>query len=156
MRTAGFDILKNQSIDFFHIGITVESLSETILLFTELLEYKLLSERELSGNYLGNVLGDPQIVGAKIAMLQSKDGPFLELVEYSYNNGECRHPIVSFGVYHLAHFVPDVEIFLESAKEFGMCPIGSTSEKIPSGPFKDKRIVFLHTRPNLLLELIEK
>lgn len=156
MKTADFNNLGNQSVDFFHIGVTVESLSETIPLFTELLEYKLLSERELSGSYLGNVLGDPQLVGAKIAMLQSKSGPLLELVEYSYNEGDCRHSIVSFGVYHLAHFVSDVDLFLESAKEFGICPIGSISEKIPSGPFKGKRIVFLHTRPNLILELIEK
>ncbi len=148
--------MKNQSIDFFHIGITVESLSEAILLFTELLECKVLSERELSGVYLGEVLGDTQIVGAKIAMLEMKHGPILELVEYSHKNGPCEHPIVSFGIYHLAHFVSEMDPFLESASRFGILPIGSVYEKIPAGPYKDKRIVFLRTKSRILLEIIEK
>jgi hypothetical protein len=110
----------------------------------------------LAGVYLGAVLGDHQIVGAKIAMLEMKNGPILELVEYSYKDGPCDHTIVNFGIYHLAHFVSDMDLFLKSATRFGILPIGSIFEKIPAGPFKDKRIVFLRAESKILLEIIEK
>jgi catechol 2,3-dioxygenase-like lactoylglutathione lyase family enzyme len=147
--------LSDQTLEFFHIGITVPSLPKAIDLFVGLLDCALNSERKLMGNYLGQVLGDSEITGANIAMLTMKHGPILELVEYPVLENECTHPINTAGVPHIAHFVSDIELFTIQAKEYGVEPIGSQNQIIPAGPFQGKRIVFYRTGFNFLLEIIE-
>lgn len=146
----------NQTLEFFHIGITVNSLPKAINLFVELLDCSLTSERSLTGKYLGQVLGDSEITGANIAMLTMKHGPVLELVEYPILENECKHQINTVGVPHIAHFVSDIELFTIRAKEYGVELIGSPNQTIPAGPFQGKRIIFYRTEFNLLLEVIER
>jgi catechol 2,3-dioxygenase-like lactoylglutathione lyase family enzyme len=143
------------TLDFFHIGLTVDSLPKASKFFIELLDCSLLSERTLNGNYLGKVLGEIEIEGAKIAMLSMKNGPTLELVEYPILQEECVHPINTLGMPHIAHFVSDIELFSIRAKEYGAEPIGFEDQIIPAGPFQGKRIIFYRSPFNLILEIIE-
>ncbi len=141
---------------FFHIGITVESLERAKAFFIDLLECRLVSERTLTGEYLGKVLNQTQIKHAKISFLQMKKGPILELVEYSKKENSFALPIYQIGAFHLAHFVSNLDEFMERAKSFDLEPLGSLGEIIPAGPYEGRRIVFFRTNFNVLLEIIEK
>lgn len=146
---------ENQVV-FFHVGITVESLTEAKAFFVDLFECRLISERTLTGDYLGRVLDETQIKHAKIALLEMKQGPILELVEYSVKENKSVFPIRQVGAVHLAHFVSNLDTFLELARNFEVEPVGSLTEIIPAGPYEGNRIVFLRTNFNVILEIIEE
>ena len=148
--------MKEQNLEFFHVGITVDSLPTALEFFVGLLECAIISERTLKGDYLGRVLGDEQITGAKIAMLTMKQGPVLELVEYPVLKEACEHSINTLGMPHIAHFVSDIELFTSRAEEYGAEPIGSKNQIIPAGPFQGKKIIFFRSNFNFLLEVIER
>ena len=146
--------LSRYTHQFFHAGFTVNSLGEAKNFFVEIFDAEVLSERSLRGEYLGLVLGE-KIVGASIALLQLSQGPIIELVEYNTTTNDCRHSISNVGVSHLAHFVSNIDAFLEKARQLGAHPIGEINQIIPGGPYLGKRIIFLRTNFNLLLEIIE-
>jgi lactoylglutathione lyase len=141
---------------FFHIGITVSSLENAITFFTEGLDCTLISRRELKGEYLGKVLGNPSIRKANIALLEFKSGPVLELVEYDSVLSSEYVEIQHNGVHHLAHFVTDIEETINRLLSLGCRLLGNREVKIPSGPYLDCRIAFLKGPFNLTIEVIEK
>ena len=144
------------SYKFFHIGITVGNLDDAIAFFIEGLECKLLTKRELKGEYLSKVLGNIAVETANIALLEFNHGPILELVEYNRVLDKEYNSIQHNGVHHLAHFVGDIDQAVNKLLKLNCTQLGDADVRIPSGPYADCRIVFLKSPFNVTLELIEK
>ncbi len=141
---------------FFHIGITVSDLDAAIFFFTEGLDCKLVTKRELKGDYLAKALGNTAIKSATIALLELTHGPILELVEYNRVIDKSYDSTQHNGVHHLAHFVKDIENTVNKLLQLGCTYLGDPDVRIPSGPYSDCRIIFLKSQFNVTLELIEK
>ena len=140
---------------FFHVGVTVENLQTAIHFFTKGLNCELRSERKLSGDYLSLTLGDDRIHSAEIALLDFPNGPTLELVEYNQKTIESASSLINIGSYHIAHFVTNMEVCLQKLFDLGCNLLGEEFVTIPSGPYTGKRIAFISTPLNVILELIE-
>lgn len=147
--------MESNQLNFFHVGITVDNLERAIHFFTRGLNCELNSTRKLSGDYLKQVIGDERIHFAEIALLNFTNGTILELVEYNEKIQEDQLNLISIGRYHIAHFVTNMEECLENLFALGCKLLGEEFTQIPSGPYAGKRIVFLATPLNIILELIE-
>ena len=140
---------------FFHIGITVKNLQTAIDFFIKGLNCELRSKRKLSGDYLRLTIGDDRILEAEIALLDFPNGPTLEIVEYNQKLKDSSFSLINIGTYHIAYFVTNMEDCLQKLFDLGCNLLGEEFVTIPSGPFAGKRIAFIGTPLNVILELIE-
>ena len=149
------------STSFFHTGITVSDLDEAKNFFSGVFGLTVTSERELSGDYLSHMLQFDQELTARIAMLQTGDDTFIELVEYHTISGELPGPkdrsiITNSGVPHFAFFTDDLSMFHERHKLNKMTALAVEQDIIPGGPFKGGFIRFYHTSFGCLIEVIQR
>jgi len=149
------------STSFFHTGITVSNLEEAKSFFSEVFGLTVTSERELSGDYLAHMLQYEQHLTARIAMLQTGDETFIELVEYHTQSGSLPGPghksmITNSGVPHFAFFVDDLRLFHEKHKPNKLSALAVEQDVIPGGPFKGGFIRFYHTSFGCLIEVIQR
>jgi catechol 2,3-dioxygenase-like lactoylglutathione lyase family enzyme len=151
----------NSHVPFFHVGITVIDIDEARDFFHTVFKLEVVSERELTGAYLGNMLGDSSIQSARIAMLKLSEDSLLELVSYDKlnvqsdlhsSNGE----ITKIGQVHLAFFVEDLLEFEREHSDVLLSNFADEYEIIPRGPLEGSKIKFFHSKFGCILELIEK
>ena len=149
------------SVSFFHVGLTVADLDEARDFFHEVFDLEVVSERELTGGYLGSMLGDSEIESAKIAMLKLSQDSLLELVSYTCRNDEAGFSyagdsIKSIGQVHLAFFVDDLTRFEIDNQNYLVSDFSDQFEIIPRGPLAGSKIKFFHSKFGCILEIIEK
>lgn len=148
-------------VSFFHVGLTVESLTEAVEFFVGVFGLELVSERSLHGPYLAHMLGHGRDLTARIAMLKISESTFLELVEYhsegaSIPSPSTRQPISTSGVPHLAFFVSDLEEFHQRFGGWAIHPLAQTHDVIPRGPLAGGLIRFYRTNFECLIEVIQR
>lgn len=149
------------STSFFHTGITVSDLDEAKSFFSEVFGLTVTSERELSGDYLSHMLQYEQELTARIAMLQTGDETFIELVEYHTISGSLPRPnekaiITNSGVPHFAFFTDNLILFHESHNLNKLSALAVEQDVIPGGPFKGGFIRFYRTSFGCLIEVIQR
>jgi hypothetical protein len=148
-------------VSFFHVGLTVVDIDEARDFFHEVFKLEVMSERELTGAYLGNMLGNSSIHSAKIAMLKLSEDSLLELVSYDKLNVQSdlhssNGDITKIGQVHLAFFVEDLLEFEREHSNVLLSNFSDEYEVIPRGPLEGSKIKFFHSKFGCILELIEK
>lgn len=149
------------SFSFFHVGLTVADVDEARDFFHKVFDLEVVSERELTGSYLGNMLGDSAIESAKIVMLKLSQDSLLELVSYALRNDAAGYSytgdsIKSIGQVHLAFFVDDLTRFEIDNQNYLVSNFSDQFEIIPRGPLAGSKIKFFHSKFGCILEIIEK
>ena len=146
---------------FFHTGITVSDLDEAKSFFSEVFGLKITSERNLSGEYLSHMLQHNQELTARIAMLQTGDETFIELVEYQTQSGSLPGPrnkamITHSGSPHFAFFTDDLALFHEKHNMNKLDALAVEHDVIPGGPYEGGLIRFYRTSFGCLIEVIQR
>lgn len=146
---------------FFHTGLTVTNLDEAKGFFSEVFNLKIASERNLQGEYLARMLNHGEEMTARIAMLETGDETFIELVEYQTVSGALpkasdKTQIIDSGAPHFAFFVEDLNLFHNEFVPKYLDPIGKSFDMIPGGPFEGGLIQFYHSTFGCLIEIIQK
>jgi len=146
---------------FFHTGLTVTDLDQAVNFFGEVMGLTVSSQRELTGDYLAHMLDYHSALTARIAMLETDDNTFLELVEYHTENQELpsQHVgahITVTGTPHFAFFIDDLSSFDAKCNPKHLTPLASEADTIPGGPFAGGKIRFYASKFGCLIEAIEK
>ena len=127
-----------------HIGFVVAAIEPSIQGFAQ----------SLAGSWDGNIFEDPN-QRVKVAFLRRSGEPQVELVE----PGADDSPVSKFlrerggGLHHFCYETDDLEAEMKSMRSRGAKPV---RRPMPAVAFNNRRIAWMLTRENLLVELLER
>jgi hypothetical protein len=147
---------------FNHFGISVNNLEAWIGFFCEVFDLKLIQSRTISDQYVSDLVLK-EGASAKIALLQTRDGDLIELVEWNNpqehdKDFEENHydDMTSIGNTHLCLNVEEIDAVVDRAKKNKLVKLRSKGVvTVTSGPNQGARVVFLEIGSNVYLELFE-
>lgn len=128
---------------FHHVGVAVKSLQESGENYTKLFGYELVS-----GPF------DDPIQNVSVSFLSRGEGdPVLELVApLGPDSPVDRFIKKGSGIYHICYEVPDIAAAIEHMTGNGCMLL---SHPVPAVAFAMRKIAWLMTETNLLVELLE-
>ena len=105
---------------FYHTGFVVRDLEKSVAFYQDVMDLKLISQSESSGEVTEKVLGFPG-VRLKVALLSMNNGHLLELMHYIVPPGQESHINRNdLGATHLAFFVDNIEDFYANTSKKGL------------------------------------
>jgi methylmalonyl-CoA/ethylmalonyl-CoA epimerase len=130
---------------FHHVGFVVGSIQETVESFMKSLE----------ADWDGVIVHDPE-QKVRVACLQSANpaDPLFELIEPVAENSPVTAPVKrGGGLHHLCYIVDSIDEHLARSEE--QCAI-IVRRPTPAGVLGRRRIAWVYTRDQLLIEYLER
>ncbi|WP_112323686.1 VOC family protein [Oceanibium sediminis] len=136
-----------------HIGFTVRKLDRSIEMLRDCFGFTLVERGPRPAGMAQRLTG---VSGAEveIAFLRTP-GLLIELLSFQQPENAGPPRPNQPGAVHLALDLDDIDVALERAAHYGLCPLGEVVD-IPAGPNKGRRVVYLQDADGLTLELIER
>jgi len=128
---------------FHHVGVAVRSIDDSIPVFRRLFGYDVVS-----GPF------DDPIQNVSVCFLSRGAGdPCIELVAPLGPNSPIDRTLKKGGgTYHICYEVPDIEAAIEQMTQGGSLLVSSP---VPAVAFEMRKIAWLMTEANLLVELVQ-
>lgn len=137
-----------------HVGISVPSLDDAILFWTEALGAELIRTGEMAGDFLAQVTGAKNST-VKMAIVELA-GQKIELLEYDDVTKRTEAPSkpYSAGILHLAIQVSNIEAVIEKVGYYGWKAQGKP-QKIEAGSRAGTHVMYIVGPSGTALELMQ-
>ncbi len=141
---------------FFHAGITVRDMNDSLVFYRDGLGLALQFDRLLTADYLREVLA-LDFTAIRAAYLEIPGGGIVELLEYQ---GIERLTAASrpsdYGAGHLCLYVDDVDAMFERLLEHGGTARSDGPVAITSGPNEGARSIYMRDPDGYAVELFQR
>lgn len=137
-----------------HVGVSVPSLDEALLFWTEALGARLVRIGEMAGEFLTQVTGAKNST-VKMAIVELA-GQLIELLEYdeATKKAEADSKPYSVGTIHLAIQVSDIEAVIKKVSYYGWKAQGKP-QPIEGGSRAGTRVMYIVGPAGAALELMQ-
>ena len=142
----------NSSPSIRHTGLVVSSINQSLRLWVDILDFKLLNHQLESGKHIDAMMGlvDVSVFTAK---LTSSNGYMLELLEFISHSDSLNHiQPYTLGFTHIALTVDDLDLLIPKLIDYGF--------EFPSDPQLSStghvRVVYCRAPEGFLLELVQE
>lgn len=140
---------------FRHVGIVVEDIEASLRIWTEGLNFQVVSRRHESGTAIEKLVGIKDVSLESVKLASDKyHGVSVEFLSFRYPNMIRRQPPCapnSFGITHVALTVNNLHSILEALGTYGVRVLGEVSLSEDGS----SRGVYTEFPENILVELVE-
>ncbi|WP_158737259.1 VOC family protein [Alteribacillus sp. YIM 98480] len=144
-------------IGFYHAGITVKNLKESLQFYCDWLGFELLSRQDVDQNYIFNIVGVHDLNKIKIAFLKIPGShTLIELLEYDgveKYSGSCRP--CDYGSGHICLYVNNLIAMHKKLKNKGVRFKSGHPIYIDSGRNKGCYAIYMLDPDGFIVELIQ-
>lgn len=141
---------------FFHAGVTVRDMEESLRFYRDGLGLDVTIDRVLDADYLRTVLA-LEFRAIRAVYLAIPGGGFIELLEYrGIGRGSAASPPHNYGAGHLCLYVEGIDALTEHLIRNGGSPRSTTPVDITSGPNRGARSIYMRDPDGYPVELFER
>jgi catechol 2,3-dioxygenase-like lactoylglutathione lyase family enzyme len=150
--------LKTGSVTgFYHAGITVKNLEQSLEFYCNLLGFELLSRQDVTDDYVFQIVSVPEASLIKIAFVQIPGGnAVVELLEYAdveRHSGSSRP--CDYGAGHICLYVEELDLLHEELLSKGVAFRSNAPIDVTSGRNKGAKIIYCLDPDGYIVELVE-
>ena len=141
---------------FFHGGITVEDMDESLKFYRDGLELETHFDVINGADYLKRMLALP-FSEIRIVYLRIPNSGFIELLEYrGLERRSAAAPPNDFGGGHLCLYVDDIDVLVERMHGLGYSSRSPEAVDVVAGPNLGAKVVYLIDPDGYHVELFQK
>ncbi len=141
---------------FFHAGITVRSMDESVKFYRDALDLEVAYDRILDKDYLRAVLNLP-MPSIRSVYLNIPGGGFLELLEYQgIERMSAASRPCDYGAGHVCFYVEDVDALFDRVVDRGYLTRSDHPVDITHGPNAGARSAYLVDPDGYLVERFQR
>ncbi|ERI09410.1 VOC family protein [Aneurinibacillus aneurinilyticus] len=142
---------------FYHAGITVNNLEESLRFYCDFLGFQFLSQQNVTDEYVFNIVSVPETSMIKIAFVQIPGSTaVVELLEYvgvERHSGSCRP--CDYGTGHLCLYVEKLDLLYKELCAKGVKFRSEAPVNVTSGRNKGAKIIYCLDPDGYIVELVE-
>lgn len=142
---------------FYHAGISVKNLEESIQFYSEKLDFELLSRQDVDRDYIFDIVAVPGLKQVRIAFLKIPgSNAVVELLEYvgvERFSGSCRP--CDYGSGHLCLYVSNLDDMYKKLQKDGVKFKSNAPVSITAGRNEGAKVVYMMDPDGYIVELLQ-
>ena len=143
---------------FFHFGVSVQNIDNTIKALFDLFVGKVSVRRNINHRYLGNLIGEKS-AEADVVMFETCAGEFIEILSWRDNSTSVSdlNNIKSKFTSHICFYVENIELYWDRVlRSNSLQALSREVIVVPIGPNKGSKVFFVNVNGEFYIELFQR